>query len=77
VPCTTRPPHSRRGDRPGVGVAATNWIYVVDSATEVELTVEPGVVVARTATQDIGTGSRSAIASVVCAELDLPPAVCG
>jgi xanthine dehydrogenase YagR molybdenum-binding subunit len=50
---------------------------VVDSATEVELTVEPGVVVARTATQDIGTGSRSAIASVVCAELDLPPAVCG
>ncbi|MFB9252884.1 molybdopterin-dependent oxidoreductase [Sphaerisporangium melleum] len=58
--------------RRGVGVAAANWMYMLDPGTEVELTVEGGVVVARTATQDIGTGVRTVIASVVAAELDLP-----
>ncbi|MGW4637405.1 molybdopterin-dependent oxidoreductase [Sphaerisporangium sp. NPDC004334] len=58
--------------RRGVGVAAANWIYVVDPGTEVELRVEDGLVVARTATQDIGTGVRGVIAAVVAEELGLP-----
>ncbi|MFI9610488.1 molybdopterin-dependent oxidoreductase [Streptomyces sp. NPDC052023] len=59
--------------RRGVGVAAANWVYFVDPGSQVELTVEDGVVVARSATQDIGQGSRSVIAGVVAAELGLPP----
>jgi len=58
--------------RRGVGVAATNWLYLLDPEAEVELVVEQGVVVARTATQDIGTGSRSVIADLVRTELGLP-----
>ncbi|MFF5205682.1 molybdopterin-dependent oxidoreductase [Streptosporangium sp. NPDC000396] len=59
--------------RRGVGVAAANWAYMLDSATEVELEVEGDVVVARTTTQDIGTGIRSVIAEVLREELGLPP----
>ncbi|MFE0703165.1 molybdopterin-dependent oxidoreductase [Streptomyces sp. NPDC058872] len=59
--------------RRGVGVAAANWMYFLDKGTRVELTVEEGVVVARTATQDMGQGSRSVIADVIATELDLPP----
>jgi len=58
--------------RRGVGVAATNWLYLLDPATEIELVVEQGVVVCRTTTQDIGTGSRSVIGDVVRTELGLP-----
>jgi xanthine dehydrogenase YagR molybdenum-binding subunit len=58
--------------RRGVGVAAGNWLYIVDPATAVELTVEGGVVVARCAVQDMGTGSRSVIDGVLRAELGLP-----
>jgi len=58
--------------RRGVGVAATNWLYLLDPAAEVELTVAQGVVVARTVTQDIGTGSRTVIADILRAELGLP-----
>ncbi|MER6828148.1 molybdopterin-dependent oxidoreductase [Streptosporangium sp. NPDC000563] len=58
--------------RRGVGVAAANWLYMLDPATEVELRVEGDVVVASTATQDIGTGVRTVIAGVVCEELGLP-----
>ncbi|MDA0635472.1 molybdopterin-dependent oxidoreductase [Nonomuraea sp. MCN248] len=59
--------------RRGVGVAAANWIYGVSPSTEVELEMEGDVVVARTATQDIGTGIRSVIAGVLRDELGLPP----
>ncbi|WP_309234305.1 molybdopterin-dependent oxidoreductase [Streptomyces lunaelactis] len=58
--------------RRGVGVAAANWMYFLDPGTQVELTVEEGTVVARTATQDMGQGSRSVIADVIAAELGLP-----
>ncbi|PZG29178.1 xanthine dehydrogenase [Spongiactinospora gelatinilytica] len=58
--------------RRGVGVAAGAWQYMVDPATEVELTVEGDVVVARTATQDIGTGTRSVMTAILREELDLP-----
>ncbi|MFI8497107.1 molybdopterin-dependent oxidoreductase [Streptomyces sp. NPDC085524] len=58
--------------RRGVGVAAANWLYFLDPATEVELTVEDGIVVARCAVQDIGTGARSVLRRAVAAELGLP-----
>ncbi|WP_255430165.1 molybdopterin-dependent oxidoreductase [Streptomonospora sp. PA3] len=58
--------------RRGVGVAAANWIYLLDSSTAVDLVVEDGAVVAETAVQDIGTGARSVVAEVVRGELGLP-----
>ncbi|MGV9778919.1 molybdopterin-dependent oxidoreductase [Streptosporangium sp. NPDC003464] len=59
--------------RRGVGVAAANWAYMLDPATEVELEVQGDVVVARTTVQDIGTGTRTVIAGVLGEELGLPP----
>jgi xanthine dehydrogenase YagR molybdenum-binding subunit len=58
--------------RRGVGVAAGNWLYIVNPTAEVELTVVDGVVVARSATQDIGTGTRSVLTGILRAELGLP-----
>ncbi|MBB4930998.1 xanthine dehydrogenase YagR molybdenum-binding subunit [Lipingzhangella halophila] len=59
--------------RRGVGVAAANWQYLLNPGTEVEVTAEQGTVVARTTTQDIGTGIRSVITDVLADELGLPP----
>ncbi|MBB5131003.1 xanthine dehydrogenase YagR molybdenum-binding subunit [Thermocatellispora tengchongensis] len=59
--------------RRGVGVAAANWLYILDPGARVELEVQGDVVVARTATQDIGTGIRGVIAGVLREELGLPP----
>lgn len=58
--------------RRGVGVAAGNWMYFLDPATSVELSVEGGVVVARTTVQDMGTGIRSVMAHILREELGLP-----
>jgi len=58
--------------RRGVGVAAANWFYFLDPGTELELTVDQGVVVARTGTQDVGTGIRSVVTGILCADLGLP-----
>ncbi|MDQ3504394.1 MAG: xanthine dehydrogenase family protein molybdopterin-binding subunit, partial [Actinomycetota bacterium] len=58
--------------RRGVGVAAANWFYFLDPGSELELTVDGGVVVARTGTQDVGTGIRSIITGILCSELGLP-----
>jgi xanthine dehydrogenase YagR molybdenum-binding subunit len=71
---TQRPaPGSQTGRfRRGVGVAAATWLYILDPGTKVELTVEGGVVVARCAVQDIGTGIRSVISGVLCDGLGLP-----
>jgi len=57
--------------RRGVGVAAANWLYILDPGSELELSVESGVVVARTGTQDIGTGIRSVLTHILCADLGL------
>ncbi|WP_245929131.1 molybdopterin-dependent oxidoreductase [Murinocardiopsis flavida] len=57
--------------RRGVGVAAANWPYLLDPSAEIELVVEDGQVVARTATQDIGTGIRTVITRILRAELEL------
>jgi xanthine dehydrogenase YagR molybdenum-binding subunit len=51
--------------RRGVGLAAANWFYFVDPGTKVEVAIVDGRVVVRTATQDMGTGSRSVLAGAV------------
>ncbi|MFJ6793600.1 molybdopterin-dependent oxidoreductase [Streptomyces sp. NPDC091268] len=58
--------------RRGVGVAAANWMYLLDPATEVELTVEGGIVVARCAVQDMGTGARTVLRRAVAEGLGVP-----
>ncbi|MFD9410605.1 molybdopterin-dependent oxidoreductase [Streptomyces sp. NPDC059989] len=58
--------------RRGVGVAAANWMYFLDPVTEVELTVEDGIVVARCAVQDMGTGSRTVLRRAVADGLGVP-----
>ncbi|MCJ0868331.1 molybdopterin-dependent oxidoreductase [Streptomyces sp. AP-93] len=58
--------------RRGVGVAAANWMYFLDPVTEVELTVEDGIVVARCAVQDMGTGSRTVLRRAVAEGLGVP-----
>jgi xanthine dehydrogenase YagR molybdenum-binding subunit len=71
---TTRPAAGSQTGRfrRGVGVAAGNWIYLINPDTKVELTVESGVVVARCAVQDMGTGIRSVTHGVLCESLGLP-----
>ncbi|CAN7588471.1 molybdopterin-dependent oxidoreductase [Terrabacter sp. LjRoot27] len=51
--------------RRGVGVAAANWMYFVDPDCEVVVSVEAGRLVAATAVQDMGTGSRTVLARAV------------
>ena len=64
----------RRGRyRRGVGVATGYWLYLWQLGTKVELAVEAGRLVASTATQDIGTGTRSVIADTVAREFGLDP----
>ncbi|WP_330932462.1 molybdopterin-dependent oxidoreductase [Spiractinospora alimapuensis] len=58
--------------RRGIGVSTANWQYMVNAGTEVKVTVERGTVVARTATQDIGTGIRSVVTDILRDELGLP-----
>ena len=49
------------------------WLYLWQLGTKVELAVEGGRLVASTATQDIGTGTRSVIADTVAREFGLDP----
>ncbi len=59
--------------RRGVGVAAANWLYWWQPGTEIELAVRGGRLVASVATQDMGTGSRSVIASTIATAFGLEP----
>jgi xanthine dehydrogenase YagR molybdenum-binding subunit len=59
--------------RRGVGVAAGNWIYIVDPDCQVVVSVESGRLVASSATQDMGTGSRTVIARAVAGVFDVDP----
>ena len=82
---TAGPVRSRRGsERPatgsqsgrfrrGVGVAAGNWIYLVDPDCEVVVSVQAGHLVASTAAQDMGTGSRTVVARAVAGVFDVDP----
>ncbi len=59
--------------RRGVGVAMGYWFYIWQVGSKVELAVEGGRLVASTATQDIGTGTRSVIADTIAREFGLEP----
>jgi xanthine dehydrogenase YagR molybdenum-binding subunit len=59
--------------RRGVGLAAGNWLYLWEHGTSVELAVDHGRLVVSTATQDMGTGSRSVLAGVVATAFGLDP----
>jgi xanthine dehydrogenase YagR molybdenum-binding subunit len=69
----SRPRGERAGRfRRGVGVAAANWMYLLAPRAKVELAVEDGVLVARSATQDLGTGIRTVLSDVVADRLGVP-----
>ena len=59
--------------RRGVGIAAGYWLYLWQPGSSVELAVEGGRIVAKSAVQDIGTGTRSVIAGTVAKAFDLEP----
>jgi xanthine dehydrogenase YagR molybdenum-binding subunit len=57
--------------RRGVGVATGYWFYFWQPGSKVELAVRKGRIVASTAVQDIGTGTRTVIANTVAREFGL------
>jgi xanthine dehydrogenase YagR molybdenum-binding subunit len=59
--------------RRGVGVATGNWIYLVDPDCEVVVSVDDGRLVASTASQDMGTGSRTVVARAVAGVFGVDP----
>ncbi|WP_159943224.1 MULTISPECIES: molybdopterin-dependent oxidoreductase [unclassified Nocardiopsis] len=68
-----RPRGPRTGRfRRGVGLAASNWLYLMDPTARVELSVEDGAVVVRSGVQDIGTGIRTVLGEVVADRLGIP-----
>ena len=71
---TARTPASQTGRyRRGVGVATGYWLYLWQPGSKVEVAVKGGRLIASTATQDIGTGSRTVIANTVAREFGLEP----
>uniref|UniRef100_UPI0003711305 molybdopterin-dependent oxidoreductase n=1 Tax=Nocardiopsis halotolerans TaxID=124252 RepID=UPI0003711305 len=67
-----RPRGPRTGRfRRGVGIAASNWLYLMGPRARVELSVRDGGVVVRSATQDIGTGIRTVLGEVVADRLGM------
>jgi xanthine dehydrogenase YagR molybdenum-binding subunit len=59
--------------RRGVGVASGYWLYFWQPGSKVELAVKGGRLIASTAIQDIGTGSRSVLANTIANEFGLEP----
>ena len=59
--------------RRGVGMAAGNWLYWYQTDCQVEVGVEDGRLFVATATQDIGTGSRSVLAHTLADAFKLEP----
>ncbi len=57
--------------RRGVGVATGYWLYLWQPGSSVELAIRNGRIVASTAVQDIGTGTRTVIANTVAKAFDL------
>jgi xanthine dehydrogenase YagR molybdenum-binding subunit len=69
-----RTPASQTGRyRRGVGVATGYWLYLWQPGSKVELALKGGRLIASTAIQDIGTGSRTVIANTVAHEFGLEP----
>ncbi|NOJ47424.1 molybdopterin-dependent oxidoreductase [Bradyrhizobium archetypum] len=68
------PPASQGGRyRRGIGVATGYWLYLWQPGSKVEVAVKGGRLIASTATQDIGTGTRTVIANTVAREFGLEP----
>jgi xanthine dehydrogenase YagR molybdenum-binding subunit len=65
--------HGRGRYRRGVGVATGYWLYLWQPGSKVEVAVKSGRLIASTATQDIGTGTRTVIANIVAREFGLEP----
>jgi xanthine dehydrogenase YagR molybdenum-binding subunit len=59
--------------RRGVGVATGYWLYLWQPGSKVEVAVKGGRLIASTATQDIGTGTRTVIANTVAHAFGLEP----
>src|SRR6516162_9349437 len=59
--------------RRGVGVASGYWLYLWQPGSSITLAIKGGRIVASTAAQDIGTGTRSVIANTVATEFGLEP----
>jgi xanthine dehydrogenase YagR molybdenum-binding subunit len=59
--------------RRGVGVATGYWLYFWQPGSKVELAIKGGRLIAGSAIQDIGTGSRSVLANIVAHEFGLEP----
>ena len=59
--------------RRGVGVAVANWLYLWQPDAEIELAVRSGRLVASMAVQDMGTGSRSVLATTIANAFGLDP----
>jgi xanthine dehydrogenase YagR molybdenum-binding subunit len=71
---SVKAPASQSGRyRRGVGVATGYWLYLWQPGSKVELAVKGGRIIASTATQDIGQGSRTVIANTVAHEFGLEP----
>jgi xanthine dehydrogenase YagR molybdenum-binding subunit len=51
--------------RHGIGMASSNWFYLVDPGSEVTVSIENGRLVATVAAQDIGQGSATVVARIV------------
>ena len=59
--------------RRGVGAAAANWMYFLDPATEVEVAVTDGRLTVTTASQDMGTGSKTVLAKAIAEVFEVEP----
>ena len=71
---SVKTPASQSGRyRRGVGVATGYWLYLWQPGSKVELAIKGGRIIASTATQDIGQGSRTVIANTVAHEFGLEP----
>ncbi len=71
---TRKPAAAQSGRyRRGVGVAAGYWLYLWQPGSSIELAIEGGRFVAKTAAQDIGTGTRSVIAGTLAKAFELEP----
>lgn len=58
--------------RRGIGVAAANWFYFYHADTHIEVTASAAGIVARTAAQDMGNGSRTVIATALSEVFGVP-----
>jgi xanthine dehydrogenase YagR molybdenum-binding subunit len=68
-----RPPGTDQGPvKRGMGVAQSQWAYIVHGTTTCEVRIRgDGSVIALTGAQDIGTGTRTVMAQTVAEELGL------